>query len=654
MNKPAFKRIKYIDFNEIQLDAPVDIMKGALILDNKHERLLLQLKLANTSSYKISSVYISVDSYDDANDKIHNVEVVEHAYLDLNANPKEVFGEKNPVFVNDRTRNAEVTITKVVFSNGQVWRNESSEIYNKPKQKELTILDGSLLTYLKQKVKSNGYDHESVKYFPEADNDLWLCTCGRPNKASNNVCVRCGMNKKFIFTYTDEHILRNDYSIYVARLAQETEEENRRKLEIEKEKIIEEQIDRQKRIDEEQEIIMNIKARNNKIKKIIIIASSIILFLSIPLYLFTTQTKLGSYIYANVLYQTNNYTKAINIYEELDGYKYSVDNIIISKYQLAKNEQENNNLSAALKQFTEIRNYNDSEDRINKIQIELGLEYYRNNDYQKAVEYFENSEIENESESIKKSIGESFYILAQQKYELKKYDEASLIISKARNVLKTNIKTYPNLNELSEKIAGEIALEKRDENYDQTIQFYNNGDYAEVFNRLAGQVNYYSYYHYDWDSLNDFRDAKKYFIAAKIKSLIEEYKNYDIMEYDHGTNQYALKTLYESGKRIASFDNIAVDLNNKVFKSIWLEGRFTSGDLYFEYTINEDGNYTTSYNLPWYSGEFYRLIDSGNILQLGDEGSWRDTFKFNFSEDKETLLVYSYKDNKTYTLYRIY
>ena len=413
MSKPAFSRIKFIDFNEIQLDAPVDIIKGALILDNRQEKLLLQLKLLNISTSMISSVYLSVDSYDDGNDKIHDTKVVEHAYLDLNVNPKEMFGEKNPVFVNDLTRNVKVTITKVVFSNGQVWRNESSETYVKPNQKELTLLDGKLLTYLKERVLDAGYDSDSIKFFPKVVDDKWLCACGRSNKISDNTCVRCGMLGSFILEYKNFESIKLKYDKFTF---DQEQEENYRKFEAKKK-------------EEEKLRALSLHKKEKFIKISRLIKKSLVLSLVITI-LFA-----GSFTFYRSLKQNSNYKIMVKHYETGD---YSemftyIDNLYEYKdsayfFEKAKSGYAQkliieNGLYESLEIVNEIQNVPESYliEIENHLKLLAAEEMMGNNDFDEAITLLESIDGYKNSDELK---NKAEFNYAVHLYEGKYFKEA--------------------------------------------------------------------------------------------------------------------------------------------------------------------------------------------------------------------------------------
>jgi len=60
--------IRYIDLNYWFRDWPIEIINGSLLYDTVNENIALQLKICNISKESISSVYISVECFDEAGD----------------------------------------------------------------------------------------------------------------------------------------------------------------------------------------------------------------------------------------------------------------------------------------------------------------------------------------------------------------------------------------------------------------------------------------------------------------------------------------------------------------------------------------------------------------------------------------------------------
>jgi len=533
MSKQKYERIKDIEFNHFQLDSPVEIIKGALLLDNQNHRVLLQLKLLNVSNSKISSVYISVKSYDDANDQILENGTVEQTYLDLNANPKESFGDKNPIILDKTVRNIKAQIIKVVFTSGEVWRNENNEYFQKPKQELLRNIDGSLLTYLKQKANNEGYNFAVMKYFPEMIDNMWICACGRPNKASNNECVRCGMNKKFIFTYTNENILRNDYSIHVARLAQETEEENRRKLEIEKVKIIKEQKEANELFEKEKEIANLKKRRRIKAIKISSFLISLMVISSMLYYLVIEPNDIYNKGILSV--ESGEYDEGISILNEVGDYKQAKSWIKEANYRKAIELLENNKYVDAIIIFQDLLEYKNSNILIEESKYRQAIDNYNEKKYIEAIEIL--TEIQNHPK-VEEALNEVKYEYAKQLIVAKKFSESLSILNNIEKYRDVNSKLIPMLNYkwyqalLEDKkftdawqklsVIDELLypearseyyaatdkhnLELKDKSYNEAIKSASSGDYENAFRMM--------------ENLGDYKDSKN--LASEYKK--EAYK----------------------------------------------------------------------------------------------------------------------------------
>lgn len=205
MNKPRYKNIKDLKFDSYYINCPVEIDKGLLLFDNKLNIVLLQMKLKNISQTTISSVYISVDCFDDANDHIG---LIEHPYLDTNTQSMASFGDKTPVILDFKTRNIIVKIIKVAMNNGDVWRKPNSEEFTASQQNSLNSLGTGLTKQFYLEINQlESVEKDRLIYLPEQTENIWLCSCGRANYNKTHICSRCGIQKYIIFKITNEEYL---------------------------------------------------------------------------------------------------------------------------------------------------------------------------------------------------------------------------------------------------------------------------------------------------------------------------------------------------------------------------------------------------------------------------------------------------------------
>jgi hypothetical protein len=86
--------------------------------------------------------------------------------------------------------NADVTIEKIWFADNDTWQRKDGTL------KEYTpnaLPPSPALTRLKYVAG------EFAAGYPEQEDGLWVCVCGRPNPEEETVCVRCGRARDAIF-----------------------------------------------------------------------------------------------------------------------------------------------------------------------------------------------------------------------------------------------------------------------------------------------------------------------------------------------------------------------------------------------------------------------------------------------------------------------
>jgi len=182
---------------------PVMISAGTLFKDSKTNKVFAQFRLQNVSSnfQTITAVKISITSYSPAGNVLG--EPKEHQYLDLNIKRGEEFGNKLPIYLDDATtRSFDVTITEVVFLEGNPWFGSSSDWKSLGSPKKL---EDALGTELANQYRRDTFDN--AKYEPFSNNGIWICACGSLNNTDESNCCLCLSNKSKLFLALDHNTL---------------------------------------------------------------------------------------------------------------------------------------------------------------------------------------------------------------------------------------------------------------------------------------------------------------------------------------------------------------------------------------------------------------------------------------------------------------
>lgn len=153
MTNNRYFRLQEVEVKEYALDAPVEIEKGALLLDTKTRDVLLQLKfnLLDYDSEDISSITLSIDEMDDTGKRITNAEQREKTIRDIFLFKGKSFGENSPFVLDKQARNVTVEIKSLTFRDGQVWEN-AKNLLIPPQQRSFASLNSNLIKQFRRKL----------------------------------------------------------------------------------------------------------------------------------------------------------------------------------------------------------------------------------------------------------------------------------------------------------------------------------------------------------------------------------------------------------------------------------------------------------------------------------------------------------------------
>lgn len=116
-----------------EIECPVSVEAGALLLDNEQKKVLAQIKYKNLTNKSIKSMTVDVKVYDKQQNQIKSVEGFE--YKNLIAGAGDTFGEKSPVFMNDNNAASfYVNVNNIVYSDGSRWSKSGKEFANDAKK----------------------------------------------------------------------------------------------------------------------------------------------------------------------------------------------------------------------------------------------------------------------------------------------------------------------------------------------------------------------------------------------------------------------------------------------------------------------------------------------------------------------------------------
>ena len=162
------------------LTCPVEVTNAAVEMEQ--ERILCRIGFQNLSDRKIVSMQMNITGFDRDGQRIGG-RLVRAA----------VSGEGNGFFsgqfLPDHLEAAvriEASVEKIWFADGMMWRREERNV----REYEPNLLPpGRELDRLR---KVAGPD---ARGYAREDDLVWMCVCGRANKTSESVCMRCGRER---------------------------------------------------------------------------------------------------------------------------------------------------------------------------------------------------------------------------------------------------------------------------------------------------------------------------------------------------------------------------------------------------------------------------------------------------------------------------
>jgi TolA-binding protein len=482
-----FIRLQELVFDKYSLDCPVEIEKGALLLDHKTGSVLLQLRINIIIPHysDVSAISLYIEGLDEAFEKIDGIDPYTYTIHEVNLLNVSSFGDKKPIKINSKIRRVKIHIEKVITVSGTPWKFSG---------KEIKCLDQSKISTLNwdlAKQLTDECDHlinknpKRIEFFPLQADDYWLCSCGRPNKNDAQKCCRCGLSKNWQFTTINEE--------YLQKKVDEINENNR--------------------VEEEKKL-----AKKKKQRKIIylfcfsIIAIGLVSFLIIKFLL-----PFLNYNYAMQLLNNKQYDASIVAFENLGNYSNSKDMINEAHYRVAidiiptkqydeaivilqgidlyKNSKDlikeitymkgvdlfsKRQYKEAIGVFNTISDYKNVKDLILESQYYIGLEALSKNQFEQAIDFFNSCKSFKDSTTL---LNRTYFSWGIEQVNQKNWNKAIGILKKVDENLFPDAKKYLDF-------ANENSLrERNEETYQSALRKADEGNYRYAYNLLK-DLNY--------------------------------------------------------------------------------------------------------------------------------------------------------------------
>ena len=203
-----YKKVKLYENFKFSPTSPIDIVKGAIYIDNATNKAVFQLKFVNMQEKNIKALYVQIKGSNDLREELENNE---YSYLDLNVIKGQEFGTEQLKELNNNTiRNIEITINKVIYTDNAVWENKNTIAYDRI---NLQKIDNDLLFIARRKATEQRLQFENL-YYPFQDEKYWTCICGTFNSNNNDKCYKCDCSRDVIINQYNKNELKKDYANY--------------------------------------------------------------------------------------------------------------------------------------------------------------------------------------------------------------------------------------------------------------------------------------------------------------------------------------------------------------------------------------------------------------------------------------------------------
>ncbi len=321
--------------------------------------------------------------------------------------------------------------------------------------------------------------------------------------------------------------------------------------------------------------------------------------------------KLSRYIRAGLYLKSNEFEKAKKIYENLDDFKDAADMVSETDYLYAKYLVENSSFESAKKMFIELGDYKDSKDMV------MGV------DLAEAQSYIEKGKFDTAEKMLNELAG-SGYEKAEDLLPEISYQKALLNIGE-----EDWISAISELEAIGEYKDSKDKLETiKEDLYVEALDFFENKEYDFAKENL--------------EIITGYKQADDYIGLIPLLIIIDD-------------KEELTKDEYETFMSYSGLINVSeyVLKDSVIFWFLIGYWEDSSGDYRFEMSYDKDKDHWSAWDsfTNWDGDFYYDIEDAKFIIYSEEDDSAHDLYEFEF-EGMDTIRVYCYEDDKTYTLHR--
>lgn len=590
-------------------DVPIVMENAAIIIDRAKDKLFAHCTFRSLTDKEIKAVLIEVSCQDVWGETLG--EPIAFQYLDLRTERESKFGQTQPIELADKTtRKIQVSVKKVLFGDDRVVSG-GGEAFTMP----APVL---LSQQLESKELAQEYARETspkAQFVPESANGYWRCACGALNTEDEEKCHCCGCTKEQLAAALDPAALQANMIAFAAKKkAAAQKQEERIRAAQEQVRLEQEEKDRQIKLAEDQ---ARQKKRKKKTITTVVISLVVVLLLSFGIGFFGV--RYYNYRVACDLLEQKQYDGAHQGFVALGGFLDSAEMANEALYRKAKAALESEDYDGAIQIFVNLGSYKDSTDQTLEAKYRKAEKLQEDKKYKEAYELFK---------------------------ELGDYKESKDALLATIVLWETHL--------LEKSATADLYI------FSNTVKL--SADQREVFyTTLLLHIAEHGDAGYWYGGIYSKKHAKA--VQTMLNMLPSRYEDTATLLklfklLANGTGPDELFQDNESVMRqcwsLAFVQNIAKDDSAIAY---FLEGYWSTygDDYYISFYENDRGGISSQYNLPHVlqpNGTKYYDIWSLTYVYINENNvELTKVFRFEIV-DYDTIKVYCFKNNRTYTLYR--
>lgn len=594
-------------------DVPLVLENTAIIIDRMKDKLFARCTFRSITDKAIKAVLIEITCQDVWGSTLG--EPIAFQYLDLRTKRDTKFGQTNPIEIVDKTtRKIKVSVKKVMYADDTVVSGSDGSF---------TMAAPILLSQqLGSEELAAEYARETTqraKFVLNETDRYWFCTCGSLNETSEEKCHLCGCTKEQLTVALNPDALQTNMINFAAQkkaAAEKAQAEQAERIRRAEEQVMLEQ-ERKEREIKLAESLEKSKKRRKKTVRAIIISLIVIAILGCGTVFF--------------------------------GIPYF-------NYQAACDALDNGEYDTAHQAFVALGNFMDSEEMANKSLYEKGKAALKNKQYDSAIQIFGNLGDYKDSED---QVLEAKYLKADKYQTDKKYKEAYQLFVELGNYKESQDEVLATILLWQAEALGSSTTSAAS-TFSKTVKL-TSSQYEMFYSTILLYINAHedADYWYFWGGENASKN-----VQTMLKMLPTSYKDtntllklFNLLAVDFGGYEELFRDNESLMRQCWSLAFVQDLAKQDSAISYFLEGYWTtySSDYYLNFYESDSGGTSSSFNLPWVAEpagtKYYDIEDMIYYWDDDDSNHLAKVYRFEFV-DYDTIKVFCYKNNRTYTLYR--